>query len=120
MAVTILVVDDSESVRQMLNFTLQKAGFKVIAAEDGHDALAKMTTEVKLVISDLNMPNLDGIGLVKEVRANPATRFLPVLMLTTVSQDDKKQEGRAAGATGWLVKPFDAGQLLEVVNKVLK
>ncbi len=119
MSATILTVDDSKSIRQMVSFTLQQAGYTVIEAEDGQDALKKLTPAVKLVLSDLNMPNLDGIGLIKAIRANPATKFLPVVMLTTESQGDKKQEGRAAGATGWIVKPFNPDQLLGVVKKVL-
>lgn len=116
---TILTVDDSKSIRQMVSFTLQQNGYNVIEAEDGQDALKKLTPEVKLVLSDLNMPNLDGIGLIKAIRANPSSKFLPVVMLTTESQDGKKQEGRAAGATGWIVKPFNPDQLLGVVKKVL-
>ncbi len=116
---TILTVDDSKSIRQMVSFTLQQNGYNVIEAEDGQDALNKLTPEVKLVLSDLNMPNMDGIGLIKAIRANPASKFLPVVMLTTESQDGKKQEGRAAGATGWIVKPFNPDQLLGVVKKVL-
>lgn len=116
---TILTVDDSKSIRQMVSFTLQQNGYNVIEAEDGQDALKKLTPEVKLVLSDLNMPNLDGIGLIKAIRANPSSKFLPVVMLTTESQDGKKQEGRSAGATGWIVKPFNPDQLLGVVKKVL-
>ena len=119
MAATILTVDDSKSIRQMVTFTLQQEGYGVVEAEDGRDALSKLTPQVKLVLSDLNMPNLDGIGLIKEIRANPAYKFLPVIMLTTESQDGKKQEGKAAGATGWIVKPFNPEQLLAVVKKVL-
>ncbi|MEA3544149.1 MAG: response regulator [Thermodesulfobacteriota bacterium] len=119
MAATILTVDDSKSIRQMVSFTLQQAGYQVIEAEDGQDALAKMTSDVKLVLSDLNMPNMNGIELIKAIRANASTKFLPVIMLTTESQDSVKQEGRAAGATGWIVKPFNPDQLLGVVKKVL-
>lgn len=119
MSATILTVDDSKSIRQMVSFTLQQAGYQVVEAEDGKDALTKLGPQVKLVLSDLNMPNLDGIGLIKEIRANPSYKFLPVIMLTTESQDDKKQAGRAAGATGWIVKPFNPDQLLAVVKKVL-
>ena len=86
---------------------------------DGRDALAKLGSPVNLVITDLNMPNLDGIGLIRAIRANPSLKGLPVLMLTTESQDARKQEGRAAGATGWIVKPFTAQQLLGVVKRVL-
>ncbi|HMB15509.1 MAG TPA: response regulator [Pelovirga sp.] len=117
---TILTVDDSKSIRQMVSFTLQQAGYDVIEAEDGQDALTKLTAEVKLVLTDLNMPNMNGIELIKAIRANGAYKFLPVIMLTTESQDDIKQQGRAAGATGWIVKPFNPDQLLGVVGKVLK
>jgi two-component system chemotaxis response regulator CheY len=115
---TILTVDDSASVRQMVKFTLADAGYQVIEAVDGQDALAKLDT-VNLVITDLNMPNLDGIGLIKKVRANPACKGIPILMLTTESQESRKQEGKAAGATGWIVKPFTTQQLLAVVKKVV-
>lgn len=119
MGATILTVDDSKSIRQMVSFTLQQAGYEVLEAVDGQEALGKLSSQVKLVLSDLNMPNLDGIGLIKQIRANPAYKFLPVIMLTTESQDGKKQEGKAAGATGWIVKPFNPDQLLAVVKKVL-
>jgi two-component system chemotaxis response regulator CheY len=117
---TILTVDDSKSIRQMVSFTLQQAGYDVIEAEDGQDALTKLTAEVKLVLTDLNMPNMNGIELIKAIRAKAAYKFLPVIMLTTESQDGIKQQGRAAGATGWIVKPFNPDQLLGVVAKVLK
>jgi len=119
MAKVILTVDDSASVRQMVRFTLSDAGYTVIEAVDGNDALAKLTGPVNLVITDLNMPNLDGIGLIRSVRANPACKGLPILMLTTESQEARKQEGKAAGATGWIVKPFATQQLLAVVKRVL-
>jgi len=116
---TIMTVDDSASVRQMVRFTLTEAGYAVIEAVDGEDALAKLTTPVNLVITDLNMPNLDGIGLIRSLRANPACKGMPILMLTTESQEARKQEGKAAGATGWIVKPFTTQQLLAVVKKLL-
>jgi two-component system, chemotaxis family, chemotaxis protein CheY len=119
MAKTILTVDDSASVRQMVKFTLADAGYCVIEAVDGKDALVKLTSVVNLVITDLNMPNLDGIGLIRSVRANPAWKGIPILMLTTESHEASKQEGKAAGATGWIVKPFTTQQLLAVVKKVL-
>ncbi len=119
MARVILTVDDSASVRQMVAFTLSGAGYTVIEAVDGNDALAKLTQAVNLVITDLNMPNLDGIGLIRNVRANPACKGLPILMLTTESQAARKLEGKAAGATGWIVKPFAPQQLLAVVKRVL-
>jgi two-component system chemotaxis response regulator CheY len=115
----ILTVDDSASVRQLVKFTLSDAGYAVIEAVDGQDALAKLKSPVNLVITDLNMPNLDGIGLIRNVRANPAYRGMPIIMLTTESQESRKQEGRAAGATGWIVKPFTTEQLLAVVKKVI-
>ena len=115
----ILTVDDSASVRQMVEFSLTDAGYSVVQAVDGEDALAKITSRVNLVITDLNMPKLDGIGLIRSLRANPGFKGLPILMLTTESQDGKKQAGKAAGATGWIVKPFRPEQLLAVVKKVL-
>jgi len=119
MSKTILAVDDSSSVRQMVKFTLSDAGYTVIEAADGNDALAKLTNAVSLVITDLNMPNLDGIGLIRKLRANPMFKGIPIIMLTTESHDLRKQEGKAAGATGWIVKPFATQQLLAVVKKVL-
>jgi two-component system, chemotaxis family, chemotaxis protein CheY len=117
---TIMTVDDSASVRQMVSFTLKQAGYDVVEASDGRDALAKSQGgAIHMVITDLNMPNLDGIGLIKELRAKPAFKFVPIVMLTTESQDSKKQEGKTAGATGWIVKPFKSDQLLAVVRKVL-
>jgi two-component system, chemotaxis family, chemotaxis protein CheY len=116
---TILTVDDSATVRQMVKFTLSDAGYSVIEAVDGKDALTKLTGPVNMVITDLNMPNLDGIGLIRSVRANPAWKGLPIIMLTTESHEARKQEGKAAGATGWIVKPFSTQQLLAVVKKVL-
>ena len=103
----------------MVRFTLSEAGYAVIEAVDGKDALTKLAHPVNLVITDLNMPNLDGIGLIREIRKNPLRKGLPILMLTTESQDSRKQEGKAAGATGWIVKPFTAPQLLAVVKRVL-
>lgn len=121
MGKSIMTVDDSASIRQMVSFTLKEAGYDVIEAVDGKDALAKLSgaAPVHMVITDLNMPNLDGIGLIRELRSSPAHKFTPVIMLTTESQDGKKQEGKAAGATGWIVKPFKPDQLLAVVKKVL-
>ena len=119
MAKVILTVDDSASVRQMVKFTLSDAGYTVIEASDGNDALVKLAQPVNLVITDLNMPNLDGIGLIRKIRANPACKGLPIIMLTTESQESRKQEGKAAGATGWMVKPFSVPQILAVVKKVI-
>jgi two-component system, chemotaxis family, chemotaxis protein CheY len=119
LAKVILTVDDSASVRQMVKFTLSDAGYSVIEAVDGKDALTKITASVNLVITDLNMPNLDGIGLIRSLRANPDCKGLPIIMLTTESQDSIKQEGKAAGATGWIVKPFTPQQILAVVKRLL-
>jgi two-component system chemotaxis response regulator CheY len=120
MSKRIMTADDSASVRQMVAFTLKGAGYEVVEAVDGKDALSKLeSTPVHMVITDLNMPNLDGIGLIKGIRANTAYRFIPIIMLTTESQDSKKQEGKSAGATGWIIKPFKPEQLVAVVKKVL-
>lgn len=119
MAKTIMTVDDSASVRQMVSFTLRNAGYDVVEAADGEDALARLHGKVQLILTDLNMPRMDGIELVRRVRAHASYRFVPILLLTTESQETKKQAGRAAGATGWIVKPFQADKLLAVVKKVL-
>jgi two-component system, chemotaxis family, chemotaxis protein CheY len=117
---TILAVDDSASMRQMVAFTLKGAGFEVVEAADGNEALdlAKRKS-VNLVLSDVNMPNMDGITLIRRLREVPAYKYTPMLMLTTESAGDKKQEGKAAGATGWIVKPFSPEQLLATINRVL-
>ena len=120
MAKTIMTVDDSASIRQMVGMTLKSAGFEVIEACDGQDALSKLKGDVHMIITDLNMPNMDGVTLIKNVRAGTTHKFIPIVMLTTESQAGKKQEGKAAGATGWIVKPFNPEQLLAVVNKVLR
>lgn len=120
MSKVIMTVDDSASVRQMVSFTLRDAGYEVIEAVDGKDALSKSGGKpMNMVITDLNMPNLDGIGLIRALRSEPACRFIPIVMLTTESQAEKKLEGKAAGATGWIVKPFKPEQLLAIVKKVL-
>lgn len=117
----ILAVDDSSSVRQMVNFTLKSAGYQVTDAVDGQDALTKAGKEkFDMIITDLNMPNLDGIGLITELRKLPGYSFVPILMLTTESQAEKKDQGRKAGATGWIVKPFNADQLTSAIHKLLK
>ena len=116
----IMTVDDSASIRQMVSFTLKEAGYEVAEAVDGRDALNKLSgAPVHMVITDLNMPNLDGIGLIKELRKDAVHRFVPIVMLTTESQDSKKQEGKAVGATGWIVKPFTTQQLLAVVKRLI-
>ncbi len=116
----ILIADDSASMRQMVEFTLKDAGHQVVTAEDGLAALnlAKGMT-ADLVITDINMPNMDGITLIRELRALPAFKFTPILTLTTESTAEKKLEGKNAGATGWIVKPFNPEKLLATVNKVL-
>jgi two-component system, chemotaxis family, chemotaxis protein CheY len=122
MAKTILAVDDSTSIRQMVAFTLKSAGYTVIEAADGVEGLAKAKANahvINLVLSDQNMPNMDGLTLIKTLRALPQFVATPILMLTTESSDAMKMQGRAAGATGWLVKPFDPHKLLEVVKKVI-
>ncbi|MCW8878775.1 MAG: response regulator [Kangiellaceae bacterium] len=116
----ILAVDDSASMRQMVSFTLKSAGFEVSEASDGVEALkVAQSQSFDVIISDVNMPNMDGLTLVKELRAIGTYKFTPILMLTTESSSEKKQAGRAAGATGWIVKPFNPDQLLATVNKVV-
>ncbi|ABV34800.1 response regulator receiver protein [Shewanella sediminis HAW-EB3] len=116
----ILAVDDSASMRQMVGFTLKTAGFDVTEASNGDEALkVAQKGEYDLVISDVNMPVMDGLTLIRNLRTLPAYKFTPLLMLTTESGTDKKQEGRSAGATGWIVKPFNPDQLLATVRKVL-
>jgi len=120
MAKKILSVDDSASVRQMVTFALETAGYQTAQAGDGKEALAFLkTSPVDMIVTDLNMPNLNGIELIKQVRALPGFKFVPIVLLTTESEDAKKAEGKAAGATGWIVKPFKQDQLLAVVKKLL-
>ncbi len=120
MSKTIMTADDSPSMRQMIAFTLRNVGFDVVEAVDGQDALAKLTgAPVNMLITDLNMPNIDGIELIRQVRALPQYKYVPIIMLTTESQDEKKQAGRSAGASGWIVKPFRAEQLVAVAKKFL-
>ena len=117
---TILAVDDSASMRQMVSFTLEGAGYEVIQANDGEEALGKAKTiQPDLVLTDVNMPKMDGINLIRELRKLPQYKFTPMLMLTTESSVDKKTEGKSAGATGWLVKPFDPEKLLATIKKVI-
>jgi len=117
---TILAVDDSASMRKMVAFTLKQAGYDVVEAEDGQKALnAAKGKTFNLVISDVNMPIMDGIQLIKELRTLPNYKFTPILMLTTESGADKKTAGKQAGATGWIVKPFNPDQLLSTVQRVL-
>ena len=119
MSRTILAVDDSASVRQLVSFTLRAANYEVIEAVDGRDALQRLQGPVHLVITDLNMPNADGIELIRGIRGHPDYRYIPIIVLTTESQEARKQAARAAGATGWIVKPFLPEQLLAVARKVL-
>ena len=119
MAKTILIVDDSASMRQVVGIALKGAGYLVLEGRDGQDALTKLTGQkVNLIISDVNMPNMDGISFVKAVKLLPAYRFTPIIMLTTESEDSKKREGQAAGAKAWVVKPFKPEQLLGAVQKL--
>jgi len=116
----IMTVDDSASIRMMVGFTLREAGYDVVEAADGQEALEKLDDEqVQMVIADVNMPRMDGIELVTRLRSHPRYKFTPIIMLTTESLDSKKEEGRDAGATGWIIKPFNPKQLLEVVKRVL-
>jgi two-component system chemotaxis response regulator CheY len=125
MSKTIMIVDDSASLRQLLNIALCGAGYEVIEACDGMDALGKLNGQkVHLVISDINMPNMDGIAFVKKLKQLPAYKFTPVIMLTFglqegKKQEDQKQEARAAGVKAWMVKPFQSAQMLEAVSKLV-
>ncbi len=120
MSARILVVDDSASMRQMVAFALTSAGYAVEEAEDGQDALGRAQGQrFNAVVTDVNMPRMDGISLIRALRVLPDYRFIPMLMLTTESTADKKSEGKAAGATGWLVKPFNPEQLVATIQKVL-
>lgn len=120
MAKLILIVDDSASIRQVVSIALKSAGYDVIEACDGRDALSKLTGQrVHLMISDVNMPNMDGITFVKEVKNRAEYRFTPVIMLTTESAEEKKLQGQAAGAKAWMVKPFQPQQMLAAVGKLV-
>ncbi len=120
MAKTIMIVDDSASLRQVVGIALKSAGYEVLEGSDGRDALAKLTGQkVHLIISDVNMPNMDGITFVKSLKQMPAYKFTPVIMLTTESQEAKKQQGQAAGARAWVVKPFRPEQMLGAVQKLV-
>jgi two-component system chemotaxis response regulator CheY len=122
MAKTIMVVDDSISIRQVVGIALRQAGYEVIEACDGNDALVRLGAlggqKINLIISDVNMPNMDGITFVRELKTRPAYKFTPVLMLTTESQEEKKEQGKAAGARAWMVKPFKPEALLAAVQKL--
>lgn len=121
MAKTILIVDDSSSLRTVVKIALTRAGYDVLEAGDGKEALAQLDKagKVNLIVSDVNMPNMDGITFVTEVKKHPRHRFTPVVMLTTEGQDAKKEQGRAAGAKAWITKPFNPPQLLDAVSKLV-
>jgi two-component system, chemotaxis family, chemotaxis protein CheY len=120
MSKTVMTADDSPSMRETISFTLKNAGYQVIEAVDGQDALTKFAgAQPDLLITDLNMPRVDGLELIRQVRARPQCKYMPIIMLTTESQDQKKQAAKAAGASGWIVKPFRAEQLVMVVKKFL-
>ncbi|KPF43247.1 chemotaxis protein CheY [beta proteobacterium AAP51] len=121
MAKTILIVDDSASLRTVVKMALQRAGYEVVEAADGVQGLAALEAagKVHLIVSDVNMPNMDGITFVTQVKQHPRHKFVPVVMLTTEGQDAKKEQGRAAGAKAWIVKPFNPPQLLDAVSKLI-
>jgi two-component system chemotaxis response regulator CheY len=119
MSLKIMTVDDSRTMRDMVSYTLKEAGYEVLEAEDGQQALTILSTQkADVVITDLNMPNMDGIALIKNLRAHAHYKTTPILMLTTEADESKKNAGREAGATGWIVKPFNPEKLLAVVKKV--
>jgi two-component system chemotaxis response regulator CheY len=120
MAKTALIVDDAFSLRQLVAFTMRDAGFQVLEGGNGHEGLQQLNGhKVDVIITDLNMPVMDGIAFIRKLRELPATKYTPVLMLTTESQSSLKQEAKAAGATGWIVKPFQPAKLLDVIAKIL-
>jgi len=121
MSKTVLIVDDSESIREVVNATLENAGYNVLVGVDGVDAQKHLDgQDISLVITDLNMPNKDGIELIRDIRKEDDYKFIPILLLTTESQSEKKMEAKAAGATGWIVKPFVQEKLLATVRKVIR
>ena len=119
MAKNILIVDDSVSMRQMTKIILKGAGYQVVEAKDGNEALELISDSIDLIITDYNMPNMNGITLIKEIRGGTKNKSVPILMLTTETDPGRKEEGKQAGATGWLTKPFDKESLLKVIQKVL-
>ena len=120
MAKTIMIIDDSASLRQVVGIALTGAGYEVVEACDGRDALNQLTgRKFNLMLCDVNMPNMDGISFLKALRQLPAYKFTPVIMLTTEAGEDKKREGQAAGARAWVVKPFKPEQLLHAVSKLI-
>jgi len=119
MAKTIMIIDDAPSVRQVVSLALKGAGYEVVEACDGQDAIGKLgSRKLNLIICDLNMPNLDGIGFLQHVKQSPAHKFTPVIMLTTESAEDKKAEARASGARAWITKPFQPSRMIEAVAKI--
>ncbi len=119
MSKTILTIDDSASIRQMVSLTLKTAGYEVLEAVDGKDGFGKATSNtVDAVITDLNMPNMNGIEFIKAYRADPSSKGIPIILLTTESDENLKREAKEAGASGWIVKPFKQDQLLAVIKKV--
>jgi two-component system chemotaxis response regulator CheY len=117
----IMTIDDSPSLRQMVALTLESAGYEVVEASDGRDAVAKLAgREFHLFLTDLNMPGMDGIELTRKLRTMPEYKFVPIVLLTTESQQEKKMQGKAAGATGWIVKPFQPQELLATVKRVMR
>lgn len=120
MTKTIMIIDDSISLRQVVSIALHNAGYEVVEACDGKDALARLTGQkIHLMICDVNMPNMDGISFLKAIRQHPSYKFTPVIMLTTEAGEEKKREGQAAGARAWVVKPFKPDQLLVAVSKLI-
>jgi two-component system chemotaxis response regulator CheY len=119
MGAKILVADDSVSMRQMTGIILKSAGYQIVEAKDGIEALQKLTEDIDLVITDYNMPNKNGVAFIRDVRQGSINKNVPILMLTTETDQEKKNEGKQAGATGWLTKPFDKDSLLKVIHKVL-
>jgi len=121
MAKTILIVDDSESIREIVSFTLENEGYNVLVGEDGQDALKHLNDKpIDLILTDLHMPVMNGIEFIKTVRANKNYKNVPILFLTTESQTAKKMEAKEAGATGWIIKPFVPAKLIEAINKVMR
>lgn len=122
MSKTILIIDDSTTIRQSISYILEQEGYAIIEAIDGLEGLKQLDTTEKLdlIITDVNMPNMDGISFIKKARENPKYKFTPILVLTTESQGSKMNEGKEAGATGWIVKPFSTDKLLAVVKKVVE
>jgi two-component system, chemotaxis family, chemotaxis protein CheY len=117
---TIMIVDDSSSIRQLISITLRRAEYQVVEAVNGQDALSKIKeNKINMVLADIHMPCMNGIELIKNLRADPRFKFIPIIILTTESQVEKKKEGKTAGATGWIIKPFHPEQLLAVVKRVL-